>query len=52
MSMTGQNTRLAAQLVIAYWRRNKWEPAKEAAYMDACYCLDAPDLLAAGRTRT
>ena len=48
MSMTGQNTRLTAMLAVEYRRRNRWKPDKERAYMDACYCLDAPEAIAAG----
>ena len=52
MSVTGQNTRLTAILTVAYNRRQGGHKPGDGnilkAYMDACYCLDAPDAIAAG----
>ncbi len=45
---TGQNTGLSARLLMEQYRRTGDCSAARCTWVEAGYCLDAPELLAAG----
>ena len=45
---TGENTRLSAILLMEQYRRTGNADAARRTWMEAGYCLDAPELIAAG----
>ena len=45
---TGENTRLSAMLLMEQYRRTGNADSARRTWVEAGYCLDAPELLAAG----
>ena len=46
--LTGQNTGLSAALLMEQYRRTGSANASRRTWVEAGYCLDAPELIAAG----
>lgn len=46
--MTGRNTGLSMTLVLEQYRRFGSESREMKAWVDAGYCIDAPEIMAAG----
>lgn len=45
---TGENTRLSAMLLMEQYRRTGNADAARRTWVEAGYCIDAPELIAAG----